>query len=274
MIRETTARSPIWGRAPWQRLLSALLFLAAMSWSCLGLASQDAQSASAPTFEVASVRQNKSGEVAQESHVTNGRLTVRNMSLRNIIKNAYGFREDARLRGGPSWIDGIRYDINATAGGQADKAQVLLMLRSLLSERFRLASHHETAELPAYLLLPAKNGPKVPELRGYKPRNPSPDVQILTCLGPPSGLVTMLSGMLERPVLDRTGLTGRYDFTMEIRRDAPPALAPAGEPDRANASLAGLVFGALQEQLGLKLEATKAPLDVLVIDRIEKPSEN
>ena len=216
-------------------------------------------------FEAASVRQNKSGEARQESQVTPGRLTVRNMSLRNIIKNAYGFREDSRLQG-PNWINSENFDITASAVGDADKSQIFLMLQSLLAERFKLEAHHELNDIPVYLLLQAKGGAKLRELKSYKPRESKPDTQFLVALGPPSGLTTRLAQLLGRPVLDKTGITGRYDFTLEIHYDDPS--------DHGDASLSAAVFGALQEQLGLKLEAGKEPIDILVIDHIERPSGN
>jgi len=157
-----------------------------------------------PAFEAASVKSNRSGADAQESRITPGRLIVRNMVLRDIVKNAYGFREDIRLQDEPKWVDSERFDISATAPGDADKDQVNLMLRSLLAERFRLVVHRETREMPIYILVPAKNGPKVRELKNteYRPRAPSPDTQTIVVLGRSSGLVTKLSVMLGRVVLD------------------------------------------------------------------------
>lgn len=229
-----------------------------------------------PSFEAASVRPNKSGSDAQESRVTPGRLTVKNMVLRNIVKNAYGFREDIRLQGAPKWVDSERFDISATAPGDADKDQVNLMLRSLLADRFKLAVHRETQELPIYILVPAKNGPKVRELKAtaYQPKAPSPDMQTIVVLGRSSGLATRLSVLLGRVVLDKTGLAGQYDLTLQIRRDDMPPSAAEDGGGLISAWTGPSLSAALEEQLGLKLESTKAPVEIVVVDHIERPTAN
>jgi uncharacterized protein (TIGR03435 family) len=159
------------------------------------------------------------------------------------------------------------------------------MFQSILADRFKLVVHHETRELPIYVLSVAKGGPKFKESTPDDPAATGPrrrgmmmqrgkitatDAQV-------SMLVTILSRQLGRTIVDKTGLTGNYDFTLEFTPDegasAPPGSGGAPPPPPPD-SAAPSIFTALPEQLGLKLESTKGPVDVIVIDHIEKPAEN
>jgi len=213
-----------------------------------------------PSFEVASVKENKSGGRGGYDRSTPGRYTARNAPLINIIMSAYEIDQRAQLIGTLKWIDSARFDIEGKATGDADKPQIHRMLQSLLVERFKFAAHREKKEMPVYFLVVAKNGPKLhdPKKRTGPPPNDL-GIRRLGVLGKIVGLTHMLSNLLERPVLDKTGIAGSYDWSMQLRQEDLPEAA---------------VFAALEEQLGLKLEAAKAPVDVLAIDHIEKPSEN
>jgi uncharacterized protein (TIGR03435 family) len=213
-----------------------------------------------------------------ESHFRTG-----NLSIRDLIQFAYNLAK-SQILGGPDWLDSAMYDIDAKSSPEADaqlKAmaaddagqQKRLMARALLKERFSLTAHEETRQLPLYNLVLAKGGEK------FKPSDHNGTTieagrSRLHVQGSDNtvGLLTrQLAQSLGRVVLNRTGLTGRYDLTLRwTPDDAPPPLLN-GEPD-PNAP-PGL-FTALQEQLGLKLESGKGPVSVLVIDRIERPSEN
>ncbi len=213
----------------------------------------------APAFEVGSVKENKSGGRAGYDRSTPGRYTARNALLRNVIMSAYELDQRVLLIGGPKWIDSARFDIEAKAPAEADRPQVHRMLQSLLTERFHLEVRREKKELPVLFLVVAKNGPKLRDPKDRKPPTNDPEIHRLGVFGSTRGLTHLLSNLLERPVIDKTGITGSHDWSLNLRREDLPEAA---------------IFGALEEQLGLKLESAKAFVDVLVIDRIEKPTEN
>jgi len=176
-------------------------------------------------------------------------------------------------------VDGKWKKTNLSVDEQ--KNQVMLMLRSLLADRFKLTIRHERKELPVYVLVLAKNGPKFaednthPEIAGITARGRA---KFEVTSGTLSGLVFVLSMQLElggRTVLDQTGLQGHYSFTFQW---TPENLAASSGPsaDRASSSESSgpSLFTALKEQLGLRLESTRAPVDTIVIEHIERPTEN
>jgi len=227
-----------------------------------------------------------------------------NLTLRRIILIAYEV-QDYQIAGAPGWIDSEHYDVQAKAESNPSVQQMEgPMLRRLLEERFRLALHRETRQLPVYMLSVGKTGPKLqPSKEGsctpYATSSPPPVARpgdppqvfcgfqhvpmdglnrILEAKGVSmTALATNLSrtytATLGRNVINGTGLTGAFDFHLAWAMD-PPASVPGAEnashPDLAGPS----IFVALQEQLGLRLEAAKGPVEVLVIDHIEKPSGN
>jgi bla regulator protein BlaR1 len=251
-----------------------------------------------PKFEVASIKPNTSGAAgAGFQPFPSGRLSVVNNALRNVILNAYDIQA-FQLSGGPGWIDSDRYDIEAKAEGNPARKQMMMMLQTLLEERFQLRVHHETKEFPAYVLNVAKGGPKLhfsndgncippssPEATSLdqKPANVCGNNLVssgrrwnATNTSMP-GVVAVLSAVLRRTVIDKTGITGTFDVHLEWTPDEVLAQSPTqGDPGRPVSSVdeGPSIFTALQEQLGLKLESTKAPGDALVIDHIERPSEN
>jgi bla regulator protein blaR1 len=253
-------------------------------------------------FEVASVKPNKSGATRAPSMILpGGRFTATNNTLRALILNAYGiFASPSLLSGGPGWIDSETYDVEAKAeAGAIPKGapskvnweKTRLMLRTLLADRFKLSIRRETKVMPVYELVVAKNGPKL------KKSDQDCAASTTACHGF-SGNPTRLSGAAvdmydlalilsrysDRPVLDNTGVQGLFDIklqwnpfagraqpTEEVPR-APGAEAREGrspDPD----SLPPLIT-ALEQQLGLKLESRKGPVEIYVIDHVERPSEN
>jgi uncharacterized protein (TIGR03435 family) len=244
----------------------------------------------APAFEVASVKPSPPDARGSTYNFTNGGgLTVQNGTLRGIIEMAYDVR-DFQISGGPAWLDTARFDIFAksaagdpqmqTATRQERIAESRRRLQTLLAERFQLKVHPETKQLPVFALVVGKNGSKLKNLA---------DVAADAGGGISSGcgrmtgtrtqmanLALVLSRQLGRPVLDRTGLTGRYDFQMEWTPDNGPCAAPAdGASPGAGSSTDGpSIFTALQEQLGLKLDSTKAPVEIVVVDHAEKAEGN
>lgn len=259
-----------------------------------------------PEFEVASVKPSKGSDNGTVG-MTPGRLTVHGLTLRSLILVAYRL-SDTQLSGAPGWIDSERYDIDAKTDGAATGADpMLLMLQTLLESRFRLRFHRESQEESVYLLTPAKNGLKMKEATcvpfdpndlkrqvalseqerarqcgGINRRKGALDgdgMSIRDSNGPAfQSLAGQLALVLDRPVIDRTGLTGRFDvhlrWTDQASTDSqatPRDLdspAPGGEANGAS------IFTAIQEQLGLKLEPGKAPVEKFVIDGIQRPTEN
>ena len=242
-------------------------------------------------FEVASIKP-ADPDARGSSIMTDrlGGLSVTNVPLRNIITMAYGIR-DFQLSGGPGWIGTDRYNIVAkperTPAAPPENPDERTMtddqrktrddqwkdrVRSLLSDRFGLVVHTETKEQPVYVLTVAKNGPKLkvatnPGLeqgvRGGRGRSQG-------MAAPISMLVNTLSSATGRPVVDKTGLTEKYDYVLEWT----PDLAAAESTDSAPSTSGPTIFTALQEQLGLRLESSKGPVVTIVIDRVDRPSAN
>jgi uncharacterized protein (TIGR03435 family) len=261
------------------------------------------------TFEVATVKQNKSGERGGGiRRLPGGRVTVTNMPARGLITFAYQLGQ-YQLVGGPSWLDNDRFDITAKMEGNPEWEgpgsgkvdPIMLAMRTLLAERFKLKLHTESRDLDAFALVMLKPGAPGAALKpsttdckalgeqlrqGKLPQGPPQPVNgVVPCsimgrIGqisfdgfPMSQAATMLVGQAGRPVVDRTGLTGNWQFVMTFAQEQRGPLPPGVElpPPDPNAPS---FFTALQEQLGLKLESTKAPFDVTVIDAVERPTDD
>jgi uncharacterized protein (TIGR03435 family) len=258
------------------------------------------------TFDVASVKPNKSGDQRVMIQMPpTGRYTATNIALRMLLRQAYDV-QDFQIVGGPNWLASDRFDIVAKPpDGMTGPEQIRPMLRALLADRFKLVAHNETREMPIYSLVVAradgKLGPKLSAAKvdcearfsatrrgGPPPDFPAPG-QPMECgfmmapgnmnVGgmPMLELARSLSPMVGRIVIDKTGLKGRYDFQMTYApegRGFGPGPGPGGaEPPPVDPNTPSL-FTALQEQLGLKLESERGPVDVVVIDRIEQPTED
>jgi len=230
-------------------------------------------------FEAASIKPTKLGFPDQFRIMPGGGVNGRYLSLKQLIQFAYHL-QDFQLSGGPGWLDDDRFDIVATAKGNPDQQHTLLMLRSLLEDRFKLAIHHDTKELPVYTLALAKNGPKLKPAPGEARKG---DGGFGWGPGRINGqgvtmqqLTEILSLQLHRIVVDKTDLPGTFDLSLlytpegyKPREGASPnPNEPRPDPDGPS------IFSAIQEQLGLKLEGGKGPVEILVIDHAEKPSEN
>jgi uncharacterized protein (TIGR03435 family) len=193
-----------------------------------------------------------------------GRLVYTHVSLVDLIVQAYGVQR--QQISGPAWLDGERFDISAKFPQPADRQQVAQMLQGLLAERFRLQLRHEKRKVPVYSLGVAKKGPKLGKAESESGLHSSLGNVRAHADGTVSmaALAAFLSGRLDRPVLDRTRLNGPYAIGLDW---APDALE--------NANSGPSLFTALQEQLGLKLTATQGPMEVLVIESVERtPTEN
>lgn len=249
------------------------------------------------TFDAASIKVNRSGEGRSSMGVRGSQLAVINYNLFNIIRNAWGLQGN-QIAGGPDWsrADDVRFDITAKLPDGVKESEVGPMLQRLLADRFKLRTHRETRQVPVYAMVLARAdgrlGPKMTPAavdcaalraafqRGERPPEPAPVGDRPACgMRTTPGRVLAggyamadigrnLSGLVGgRPVIDRTGLGGLYDLELTWTPDQPTG--------GANADTSGVsVFTALQEQLGLKLEATIGPVDLLVIDSAERPSED
>jgi uncharacterized protein (TIGR03435 family) len=225
------------------------------------------------TFEVATVKSanpNAPGAMlnwrdAEHAHS----FVAENFSLRQLITAAYGIR-DHQLTGGPGWIGSDRFDVVGKPEKPVDVKALQSMLQALLADRFHLTIHRETREMPVYFLVVAKGGAKLRESApGSVGTGQSAGIGWFKASSNRiDDLAQTLAGLVSRSVIDKTGLTGQYDFRLDY---APDAIAG---PDAGNAPEKPSLFTALQEQLGLKLEPGRAPVEMFVVDRAEKPSEN
>ena len=235
-----------------------------------------------PRFEVTSVKENKSGEYKWSFQFPPGKYVARNVTVRHLIQNSYGIFE-FQIDGATGWANSDRFDVEGTAQGGPTQAQVQLMVRSLLADRFKLNVHRETWQLPVYELATAKGGIKFKEGKcvGEPSRTNPCGGTFLSVRGDMRSreisvreFGNALSGYLGRTVVDKTGLTGKYDFDLQWTPDDTmprgPGDAGATPPDPNGPSL----FTAMQEQLGLELKAAKGPVEMLVIDHVERPDAN
>ena len=242
------------------------------------------QPAAKPAFEVASIKPNTSGDRRVRFQITpGGRVALTNASAKMLIMMSFDLKPH-QLEGGPNWLDNEKYDITAKAEGAANPDQLKVMMQSLLADRFKLAFHRETKEMSVYALVTAKSGSKLHATEATGEMKSMFRIgrgQINLEGATMAKLADALSNLVGRNVLDRTGISGNYDIKLEWTPDeseAPmlksPPDAGAGAAPPAPEAAGPSVFTAIQEQLGLKLEAQKGPVEVMVIDHIEKASEN
>ena len=211
-----------------------LLLVASVAW------------AQTPAFEVASVKPNVSVTENSGENTAAGRFTATNDTLKQLLQLAFDVK-GFQITGGPGWLDAARYDIVATT----------------LADRFALKFHRETRELTVYSLAVAKNGPKLTTHQGAGYSSSSSAAGSMSAT---KATMAMLASRLERQlgrtVADRTGLTGEYDYKL------------TWAPDQAADSAGPSIFTALEEQLGLRLDSAKGPVEIIVIESAEKPSAN
>lgn len=238
-----------------------------------------------PVFEAATIKQNKSGSSSSESRFDHGRFIAINVLLKNLMQySAYGTPQP-RILGGPKWLNSQRFDIEAKADSSVidqmktlsrdrRKLQMQAMFQQLLADRFKLSVHWDTRELPVYALVVAKSGSKLHVSTesdgGTSASSGQFTAKGITLAEMAQSLTQELSTELGRVVIDKTGIAGRYDVTLKWTPDTDGASAD----NRTENSSGPSIFTAMQEQLGLKLESAKSPVQVLVIDHVEMPSEN
>jgi uncharacterized protein (TIGR03435 family) len=246
--------------------------------SAAAVFSQPQTPASPLVFEVASIKPNKSGPptgtwTSPIAFLPGGRFTAANVTLVDVITQVYSTRR-IQMQGGPDWIDSERFDIVAkadAADGDVNRAQVFPMVQALLEDRFKLALHRETKDMPV-LALVGKLPPAFQQSKEGEPASIPGDRGKFTFRHwPIQGLVNLTSNVLHTPVVDGTGIEGYYDFSLDPVQFASTAAesAPGSAP-----SYASLFETALREQLGFRLEKRKAPLEIMVIDHASRPTEN
>jgi bla regulator protein BlaR1 len=244
---------------------------------CFAMSFVAVQGAHAQTFDIISIRPQTPGAGGFFVRPpVNGRFTATGATAKLLLMLAYDVPE-AQLAGGPAWLGTAKWNVEARTddGAQHSIEDTKRMLQNLLVTRFGLQFHRERVQRPIYALMVGKDGPKLTvsqrERTNVRVTGRSLDIQ----RGNIAVMIQVLASALGRPVIDRTGLGGFYDFRLEwddapipdggaFRSDAPPAAT----------SDHGSIFTALQEQLGLRLESLQGPVDVITIDRIETPSEN
>jgi len=262
-----------------------------------GLSQDSTANISEYKYEVGWIKPHNSGDNSHSSHSAADEYTATNVSLNRLIRQAYGLAlgqdfNDGRVLGASGWVDSESYDIDAKMDSATADALAKLrpverelarqhMLQAFLADRFKLVAHAETRELPVYSLIVAKNGPKFHEAKtgdtyanAYKLPNGSPagagfhsdEAGKVTGQGVSTASFTQwLTRQVGRTVVDKTGLAGKYDFTLSWTTDNGDGSDDAPGPS---------IFTAVQQQLGLKLESGKGPVKVIVIDHAEKPSGN
>jgi len=245
-----------------------------------------------PSFDAVSIKRNTSASRSSSMGLSNGlAFNMTNVAMLAAVSQAYPVKNQ-EIVGAPDWLRTDRYDVVAKAPGKPTDDEVRAMLRTMLKERLRLAVHIEQRDVPVYALVVVRTG-----YNGLKPftqdcdairaaretavKSGTPPAPPALGTAPPCGyswstaiysggitmetVASMLGGIAGRAILDRTGLTGRYEFTLRFAPPGATTTQPDDPPD---------LFTALQEQLGLKLDAQRAPLDTLIIDHVERPDEN
>jgi len=254
-------------------VIRTLLVLALLSWRALAA---DAQ----PRFEVASVKLVEPsiplapGVFAGVQLLPGGRFVALRVTVFQVLQSAYGVKS-YQISGGPGWTRSEQYEIQATAGSSATDDQMKLMVQSLLADRFQLKLHRETREIPVYALIVGKNGPKLQAATDATQCNGNGCFQVgngsLTASGGTMAFTAeVLSRLLDRPALDKTGLAGHYDFKLTYDQSSvkPPIVGMPIAPTEGPS-----IFAAV-EDLGLKLTPERDPIEILVIDSVERPSAN
>ena len=296
----SSARFRLKGKLLWAAIsvtaLSGLLLLGLINLPQVSAQKTQAGDAPQPSFEVASIKLNKSRFPVGGRHLFGDRFNATGRTIVLIVA-AYGHNghplSPDQVSGGPDWIKSDVFDIDAkvedsVVEGEWKKLsfdeqvnQGMLMLRSLLADRFKLRVRHETKELPVYALVLDKKGPKFaednthPEIGGISARGRGKLEATSSDFATFVSVLSMQPELGGRAVLDKTGLRGHYSFTIEW---TPENLAAGGvqSADRASSSESSgpSLFTGLREQLGLRLESTRAPVDTIVIEHIERPTEN
>jgi len=229
-----------------------------------------------PAFDVASVKRSPPqppGKGGSSMRADPGRVTGTNVPLKRYLLAAWGLR-DYQVSA-PDWMNDERYDLTATMPAGTPTHEVLLMLRALLVDRFKVATHRETKEMAVYALVVDRNGVKLKPAEGFGTSvSSTPKLRTMRANVTMKSFAGTLSGLLDRPVVDMTGLTGGFNINLEWAPDRTPSNPNGNEGGATDSDPGPTIYTALHE-VGLKLEPRKAPVEILVVDRAEKvPVEN
>ena len=227
-----------------------------------------------PAFAVATIRPSAESvpfEHDGKTEFSRDTLHMRDVTVNTCIKVAYGVQD--RQISGPDWIGADHFDIIAKSDGPADEMQMKLMLRALLAERFHLSFHREEKEMKALVLTVAAGGRKLsraktPDAPPFRENSANGTVAKSM---PIQEFADFIAGPLQMPVVDATGLTGKYDFALDFTSYLPEA---GKNMDGTRPDTTAILKAALHDELGLNMEARKAQVEVIVVDHVEKPSEN
>jgi uncharacterized protein (TIGR03435 family) len=227
------------------------------------LAASGALAQSAPlAFEVASIKPSASGDGRSHDVVNDGGIVLTNVTLRQCVEAAYGIQDPELV--GPDWLETMRFDIQAKPPAVHPKEYLQPMLKTLLEERFKLAAHREMRTIPAYALAIGKDGLKIKEVEPGEGKTNTSGSRFIGTKVTMKRLTQFLSRMLDRPVIDKTGTQAVFDIDLHFAWEELTATAPKQSSNGPS------IFMALQEQLGLKLQSEKLPVEVVVVDHIER----
>lgn len=229
------------------------------------------QAAESPAFDVAAIKTAQPGREGIQTEP--GSVTMRNVRLNDCIRWAYGVAEFQVS--GPAWLDEVRFDIFAKAGSPVPEADLRAMMQTLLAQRFHLAVHRQKKEIAALILTVSKSGHKLQPVDTEG--SPSFKTGKMTLTGQGATveqLTSFLSNAIRNPIIDETGLKGRYNYSLDINAYVTEEmLKSAGQGPPADAPT--IIAQAVQAQLGLKLDSRKAPVEMVVVDHMDKaPTEN
>ena len=232
-------------------------------------------------FEVATIKPTAPGTPGKAITMRGPHQFVTiNTSLNDLITFAYGIHPN-QITGGASWLESEFFDIQAEpeAPGTPNRKQLEVMLQALLADRFKLTFHKDKKELSVYAITVGKNGPKLTKSAGDPNGLPGLGFRGLGAMNAVNSNMSDFAGLmqsvvLDRPVVDQTGLSGRFDFQLNWTPDASQFGGRGGAAKADDPNAPPDLFAAIQEQLGLQLKGVKTAVDVLVIDRVEKPSAN
>lgn len=241
-----------------------------------------AQSTATPAFEAATIRLNHSGRAGGGINVLPARIKIVDSSLKFCVGIAWNVK-DFQVSGGEGWTGTERYNIDAVAASPFKQAELRTMLQALLTDRFGLVIHRETRDKAGYALITSRNGPKLPppvdDPDIMLSRTPSGDMTLKAKSATMEQFASTLSSTLGTTVVDRTGIDGRFDVSLEWAPDptGQPLVTKSGAPapmPAPDAMPGPSIFTALQQKLGLRLEARKVPVEIIVIDHADRPSDN
>jgi uncharacterized protein (TIGR03435 family) len=228
-----------------------------------------AQSPVGQQFEVASIKPSNADQRSSGIHSGDGRMDAQNVTVKRCIIGAYGVGPN-QILGGPDWLESDRFDIKAKAEQPVGDDILMAMLQTLLAERFKLSIHREAKPQKAYVLEVTNKAPKLEKGKGRGASTNNGRGHIVATNATMDRFAQILSRQMDRPVVNHTGLEGAFDVTLQWSVESGGPAKPA-----EGAVIEGpSIFTAIQEQLGLRLRVRKVPVEVIVIDHVEKPSEN